>query len=436
MRKIINTLLAAAAVMGLASCSLHDDKELFGDSAAERIQKTVADDKALLESADNGWELHLWNGKDYSGGGYTYFLKFSGGKVTVAGDIAPSKMRTTSSYDIIRDQGPVLTINTFNEIFHYNANPSMQDDDGEQQDYEFIIQRTTADSVYLKGKKWGNKMVMTRVPANISWTARIDSIQSLEDNMMLTFATAAKKIKLSTSRVAEFSDAAGYDDIPYVVTPTGIQLQRPVDVDGQQVSAFTYSVADTTLTAVSTPAPVVAHVVLPPTYVPFNDFAGSYKLIHYLYKKDGTRSAVADTVQLVPVNDGQHYNINGLIDGASPRMTYDKVNGSLSLMGQVLANRSDGTQVMMCPWSIADGGYFYFTTQFGMTVARDLKYKGMVLSFKPTSASASYKIDSFILVDFSGEPSNNTYQGPSSILSFGRYGYGLRSLSYLVKISQ
>ena len=117
-------------------------------------------------------------------------------------------------------------------------------------------------------------------------------------------------------------------------------------------------------------------------------------------------------------------------------MTYDKVNGSLSLMGQVLANRSDGTQVMMCPWSIADGGYFYFKTQFGMTVARDLKYKGMGLSFKPTSASASYKIDSFILVDFSGEPSNNTYQGPSSILSFGRYGYGLRSLSYLVKISQ
>ena len=68
MKKIINSILIGAAVLGLSSCSLHDDTELFGEPAAERLEKAVAADKALLESASNGWELHLWTGKEYSAG--------------------------------------------------------------------------------------------------------------------------------------------------------------------------------------------------------------------------------------------------------------------------------------------------------------------------------------------------------------------------------
>ena len=173
MKKIINSILIGAAVLGLSSCSLHDDTELFGEPAAERLEKAVAADKALLESASNGWELHLWTGKEYSAGGYTYFMKFANDKVTVSSDIAPATMKTTSSYDVISDQGPVLTVNTFNEIFHYLAQPSMDDDDGEQQDYEFVIMRTTNDSIYLRGKKWGNHMVMTRVAESTSWEDEI-----------------------------------------------------------------------------------------------------------------------------------------------------------------------------------------------------------------------------------------------------------------------
>ena len=137
MKNIINSILIGTAVLGLSACSLHDDTELFDEPAAERLEKNVAADKTLLESASNGWELHLWTGKDYSGGGYTYFMKFANDKVTVSSDIAPANMKTTSSYDVISDQGPVLTVNTYNEIFHYLAEPSMEDDDGEQQDYEF-----------------------------------------------------------------------------------------------------------------------------------------------------------------------------------------------------------------------------------------------------------------------------------------------------------
>lgn len=116
MKNIINSILIGTAVLGLSACSLHDDTELFGEPAAERLEKNVAADKTLFESAANGWELHLWTGKDYSGGGYTYFMKFANDKVTVSSDIAPANMKTTSSYDVISDQGPVLTVNTYNEV--------------------------------------------------------------------------------------------------------------------------------------------------------------------------------------------------------------------------------------------------------------------------------------------------------------------------------
>ena len=55
MKNIINSILIGTAVLGLSACSLHDDTELFGEPAAERLEKNGAADKTLLESAANGW---------------------------------------------------------------------------------------------------------------------------------------------------------------------------------------------------------------------------------------------------------------------------------------------------------------------------------------------------------------------------------------------
>lgn len=223
MKNIINSILIGTAVLGLSACSLHDDTELFGEPAAERLEKNVAADKTLLESAANGWELHLWTGKDYSGGGYTYFMKFANDKVTVSSDIAPANMKTTSSYDVISDQGPVLTVNTYNEIFHYLAEPSMDDDDGEQQDYEFVIMRTTNDSIYLRGKKWGNHMVMTRVAESTSWEDEINKIQQMDEDLMRTFSLVEGNdtlggVSLGDDRILTYTDKSGYKKIPYYVS--------------------------------------------------------------------------------------------------------------------------------------------------------------------------------------------------------------------------
>ena len=160
MKKIFLATAIAFAALSLQSC-LHDDEELFPDSAANRLEAAVKADRELLESAENGWEMHYYTGEQYTGGGYTMFMKFKNGKAFVSSDIAPADMVETSSYDIVKDKGPVLTFNTYNMVMHYLAQPFQDDVDGEQGDYEFVITKTTQDSIYVKGKKWGNKFVMT-----------------------------------------------------------------------------------------------------------------------------------------------------------------------------------------------------------------------------------------------------------------------------------
>lgn len=414
MKKIINSILIGTAVLGLSSCSLHDDTELFGEPAAERLEESVAADKTLLESASNGWELHLWTGKDYSGGGYTYFMKFANDKVTVSGDIAPADMKTTSSYDVIADQGPVLTVNTYNEIFHYLAEPSMDDDDGEQQDYEFVIMRTTNDSIYLKGKKWGNHMVMTRVAESTSWKDEITKMQQIDESLMRTFALVEGNdtlgdVSLSDDRMLTFSDKNGYKNIPYYVSTTGITLAKPLEVNGKSLQELNYNADDMSLTPNgSTAQGMKLSVLLPENYMKYGDFAGDYNMTTYWGP-----SKLA--LHLVPAGDGKTYLLKGMNDNYDLTLTYDKAAGTLSLNTQQLLD-VDGNQLWLCPWNAFDSGTFTWATSAGMVISRDISEKGTVLTFE-TNDYAGLTTDSFILVFFSGAPSNSTYLGTAKGMS-------------------
>ena len=169
MKHILISILLAGMAMTLQSC-LHDDNEKFDTPAANRILQEVAKDKQLLESAPNGWELHYYSGSDYSGGGYTMLIRFENGKAHVSSDLTGNtSLVTTSSYDVIKDMGPVLTFNTYNELMHYLAQPYQNDVEGEQGDFEFLILEASAEQFKLKGKKWKNEMVMTRIPDGVVW---------------------------------------------------------------------------------------------------------------------------------------------------------------------------------------------------------------------------------------------------------------------------
>ena len=408
MKNIINSILIGTAVLGLSACSLHDDTELFGEPAAERLEKNVAADKTLLESAANGWELHLWTGKDYSGGGYTYFKKFANDKVTVSSDIAPANMKTTSSYDVISDQGPVLTVNTYNEIFHYLAEPSMDDDDGEQQDYEFVIMRTTNDSIYLRGKKWGNHMVMTRVAESTSWEDEINKIQQMDEDLMRTFSLVEGNdtlggVSLGDDRILTYTDKSGYKKIPYYVSTKGITLAKPLEVNGKALQELDYDADDMSLNPNGATAQgVKLSVKLPKNYMKYSEFAGDYNMTTYW----GSSKL---TLHLVPAGDGKTYLLKGMNANFDLTLTYDKTSGTLSLNTQHLIDVGDN-QVWLCGWNAFGEGYLTWSTDAGMIVSRDTNEAGTVLKFEPNDY-VGLTTDSFILVLFSGSPSNDTYKG-------------------------
>lgn len=414
MKKIINSILIGTAILGLSSCSLHDDTELFGTPAAERLEETVAADKALLESASNGWELHLWTGEDYSGGGYTYFMKFANDKVTVSSDIATADMKTTSSYDVISDQGPVLTVNTYNEIFHYLAQPSIVDDDGEQQDFEFVIMRTTNDSIYLRGKKWGNHMVMTRVAESTSWEDEITKIQQMDEDLMRTFSLVDGNdtlgtVSLSDDRMLTFTNKDGYKDIPYYVSTTGITLAKPIEVDNKSLQTLNYDTEEMSFTSnEATAQGLKLSVLIPENYMKYKEFAGKYNMTTYW-------GASTRVLTLEPASDGKTYLLKGMNDNYDLTLTYDKANGTLSLNTQYLCDYN-GYQLWLCGWNAFGEGYFTWSTSAGMVLSRDISQEGTVLQFEPNDYTG-LTTDSFYLYLFSGTPSSSTRVGSAKGIS-------------------
>lgn len=246
MKKIYLAFLCLMGGMSLQSC-LHDDKEFFDDSAANRIESTVENTKKILESSNNGWELHYYTGSQYSGGGYTFLLNFKNGKVTVAGDaaLATSSERATSSYTVDRSMGPVITFNTFNSILHALGTPNINNIEGEQADWEFVVTRLTEDSVFVRGKKWGNDMVFTRLADNIDWKERLDSIadvaSKLNDNYVILGtddASKAVEVNSSNRRMASRNALGQVVESPFFVTTTGVLAKDDVTVGNTTTREF------------------------------------------------------------------------------------------------------------------------------------------------------------------------------------------------------
>lgn len=281
MKKILLGSAVALATLSLQSC-LTDDKELFDESAANRIEAVVTADKQLLESATNGWQLHYYTGKEYTGGGYTMFVKFKDGKAYASSDIAPADSVATSSYDVIKDRGPVLTFNTENGIMHFLAQPYQNDVDGEQGDYEFVIMRTTNDSIFVQGKKWGNEMVFTRVADDVNWEDQINKMHKVFYSMKWLYTVdGAQNEQVSFDPSARRMYVGDADDagVPFYVTTDGIAFREAVKINGKELTSLHYDA--TTKMLSSTEAALNMKVYIPEGYHEMDDFIQAWKLKYY-----------------------------------------------------------------------------------------------------------------------------------------------------------
>lgn len=413
MKKIIFALAVFLTAFGMQSCSLHDETDIFGKPAAERVQEAIDSDKQLLEGAKNGWTLLYYTGEDYSGGGYTYLLKFHDGNVTVTGDMAGKSDSTcTSSYNIIADQSIVLTFDTNNPLLHKFATPNSSSIDGEEGDYEFVIKKVTTDSLYLKGKKWGNQMVLARMPENVDWTAHLDSINQVSNaiyynNKLMYGNDSIGYFSLDDyTRRMELKLNGDSISMPYNVTTTGVHLMEPVVIKDQTVQDLTFNKDTHQFTLKGQNSMLTVDGYLPANYKYIDFFEGTWTLLCHATDNDNNETQTVQEYRIEftyysPIYLKGKININGSPYDLYFRYYRDK--GAIALIQQYADDPSKTyAYANVAPVCFAKGGRFNWTDDL---VGSWIESEQMV-KFHNSNPKAEYPIDSYVFLatNNSGSP--------------------------------
>ena len=259
------SLLISSAII-LSSC-LSEEKNLFPESAALRLNQTVEDTKQLLISPpdNNGWVMEYFP-TNYTEG-YTFLMSFD--KNTFATIAAKNKYTPVyatekSAFDVIGDNGPVLTFNTYNKIFHLFSDPkdpkggSGLDGIGLEGDYEFIIMNVANDQITLKGKKRGTDILMYPLVRGQDWEDYFNSLNKMDASVFnpklpVTLTLKSNEVDsiyylndgsthIFTAKTQNQIDSEDPgQNIPFIITMYGLRFARPFDMGGKPVQKFRLS---------------------------------------------------------------------------------------------------------------------------------------------------------------------------------------------------
>lgn len=265
----------------LPSC-LKDDKQYFDASPAERLDRTVAKTKEILEAQKGGWIMHYYAGRNYSGIAQTLLFKFEHGNVTIMGDNKDAKHSETTIYDVAKDQGPILTFPTYNSVIHDLASSSLGVPEGIQGDYEFAILELSADRVRLRGKKWKNEMVLTPLQGS-TMTDYLKAIEAIRNEMtsntynfiMGADTLAQGEVNVYSRHLTVTIDKVDYD-VAYAMTNTGMELQAPLKIGGKEYSVFTWNAETKTFSS----GDLSVKLYVPTNFKPIEFWEGTWTMRH------------------------------------------------------------------------------------------------------------------------------------------------------------
>lgn len=201
MKKVFSIIICGAVVAGFTSCK-NEEEDIFGESSALRLNHAVATYDDLLTSAENGWVMEYFANEEEQG--YPMLVKFDkSGAVTFAAKnhYSSNDVYATeeSLYEVIADNGPVLSFNSYNTLFHIFADPADNPETGTEDnpidetgvghegDYEFVIYEGDADHFRMKGKKHGLEINMYKLPADQAWDTYYDKLDEIKAQMFSKF---------------------------------------------------------------------------------------------------------------------------------------------------------------------------------------------------------------------------------------------------------
>lgn len=181
MKKYI-ILPALAAALAFGACS-NDDQRIFSESAADRLENSKKDNFAALTADGGKWAMEYFANTEEPG--YLFVMEFRPDKsVTITTDhkwIGGAEKSEISMFDVITDNGVVLTFNTYNNLFHIFSDPADITGDnaptnngseidetgyGHEGDYEFMMMENNGQSIRLRGKKYALNAYLRHLPAD------------------------------------------------------------------------------------------------------------------------------------------------------------------------------------------------------------------------------------------------------------------------------
>lgn len=206
--KIFQYAMLFGAALMINACA-GEEEDIFDQSAAERLNTSSDKYSSILEGAKGGWVVEYYptnSNAPTTGEGYLWLVKFfNDQQVLVAMNNQFSNniyAEDSSAWEVITDNGPVLSFNSFNKNVHSFSDPDVQSIPGNDDsvwgvgvggDYEFVIvdapvTKNAAEEpfVMLKGKKRGTYNRMTQLPDTTNFQQYLADVQSFQKSKFST----------------------------------------------------------------------------------------------------------------------------------------------------------------------------------------------------------------------------------------------------------
>lgn len=265
MKRTLKYIIFLLFTASLNVACTFEEENIFGESAAVRMDKILVDYNTLLCDADNGWIMEYFPTDTTEG--YTFWMKFhTSTKVEMIAQNSWTGnllIKDSCVFDLTAENGPVLSFpvagnyvagGTKVGIFHMFANP--QDPEGKttaldgyglQGDYEFIVMKAKSNLFVLKGKKRNTTIYLRKLSQAITpqtYLADVENMRNLlyknNNHIPLTLIAGTDSFSVLNNMLSYGKFVSKYriykpltdplitgQDHSFIVTPSGIRFHTP-----------------------------------------------------------------------------------------------------------------------------------------------------------------------------------------------------------------
>ena len=226
MKKILSaTLLFATALLMFTACA-GEQEDIFDKSAAERLNEVSSVYTQRLTSSAAGWAMEYYptNGTSApTGSGYLLLADFNTDESVTMGaknDYTDGAyLSEKSTWDVITDNGPVLSFNSYNKCLHIFSDPGFYSTGlGLEGDYEFVMVDVpeNGEFIMLKGKKRSTYIRLTRLADGTDFETYIADVQNFHKTIFPASAPNDALLHLGDSAIVLGSGSTGIAEMyPY-----------------------------------------------------------------------------------------------------------------------------------------------------------------------------------------------------------------------------